>query len=126
MHLRKNERLALAYIILRLTTRTKPSSVFDHEGEKHFPFSGEVSTHEISVFDPTGKNIISGTGAGVNYSLLFSGDKTHINFSLIGNQFTGQNLDSGIKFSGKVNGVKLSLVEHNEKENESRSYVFSI
>lgn len=106
--MKPHTRCAVAYIVGRLIEGKDGTSVYDYSANKHFSFSGGVSSRDVSVYDYE-----QGCHVGGSISSLYHyGNSKHLSLEIRGRDFTGYDYDTQQHYSGSVSGGSVTLYDY--------------
>jgi len=101
-------RAGVAYIAGRIISGSDSSYVYDYSQGKHISISGSVDRDSVSVYDYTSHAHIGGSSSGIYHY----GERSYINLTISGHDFTGYDYGTQTHFSGNVSGNSISLYDY--------------
>jgi len=106
--MKAHTRRAVAYVVGRLASNRRSSSVYDYTEARHVNMSGTVTASSVAVYDYDHSCHISGSGT----SLYHYGNRAYVSLSVTNMSFSGYDYDTRAHFKGKVSGTSVSLYDY--------------
>lgn len=108
----RNQRTAIAGIILALSNNTKVKSTYSYELSSYVSLSGSTGNRKVNVYDYSRSCHITGnSNDGKRYSLYDYGTSGHISLTIDDKKARGYDYSSGHHFSASVRGTSVSIYD---------------
>ncbi len=104
-------RRAVAYVAGRLVSGKAATGLYDRNGGRQYPYSGDFTATKLSVRDHTENLEFTGAGGSGMYTLSHTGNGKPVSLKIQGQVFEGFDYSSAKKYRGSVNGNMVSIID---------------
>src|ERR1700686_5295710 len=102
--MKPNVRACVAYLVGRIISGRRSSSIYDFSQSKHIAMTGKMSESRVSIYDHERGCHFGGKINTARCSLYDYGERHHISLEIRESKFKGYDYGNASHFSGSVRG----------------------